>query len=491
MLTRVDFKQAGIDTLANYPELAVLYRMRDPILMQHLDAIATMLAMYSAQLEVGIMEPFLKVRDATILADAAMRGIIPAATPAKARIKVKNNGSEAHHIDAGRTLIDSNGLPWITISAVDVDANAETTLDANQYRTTAFKHTVRDTYPYYAIEIPKSEDGAYLAGIYVYSDSEIFVFRDRYVNTWPGDPVFHVEADEKQRIYVRFGVSGVVGVQPSDGDEITLQLGYSHGAEAQPRHESPFSFSYIQHPLDSQIELMMDAVLQAGQNPIDMATMRDIARYPAVYNRDAVYLGEFDFLIRSKFHSLKYLSVWNEGAEERARGASLDNINRLFVACVSTLETETIITDQSASHQITEENLTDTQKSIRQTIWDADDSYKVSFYAAVRYPVTVTITAKVSTNYAPADVKQQIRDIVLSAYGESSTAAKRRTQPTHQDLYALITSKVQALKSGNTELILVVGEIPVNTPEIWMYVAPETLLITVETLKTLVPKWGY
>ncbi len=41
-----------------------------------------------------------------------------------------------------------------------------------------------------------------------------FSYRDRYVNTFPDDRVFHIEADDRQRVYVRFGFDGVVGVQP-------------------------------------------------------------------------------------------------------------------------------------------------------------------------------------------------------------------------------------------------------------------------------------
>jgi hypothetical protein len=45
-----------------------------------------------------------------------------------------------------------------------------------------------------------------------------------------------------------------------------------------------------------------------------------------------LYLGEFDFLVRRNYTTLKFLSVWNETMEEDARGANVANINTLFVA---------------------------------------------------------------------------------------------------------------------------------------------------------------
>ena len=80
--------------------------------MQHLDAMATMLAMFSAQLETAMSEPFEKTRDATVLADAAMRGIVRKATPARVQIRAANKGSNVFAVESGRTVLDSSGLAY-------------------------------------------------------------------------------------------------------------------------------------------------------------------------------------------------------------------------------------------------------------------------------------------------------------------------------------------------------------------------------------------
>ena len=76
MYTKADFQEAIANSIANYPTIAPLYHAGDPRIRQHLDAMATMLAMFSSQLEVAQTEQYEKARDSTVLADAAMRGII-------------------------------------------------------------------------------------------------------------------------------------------------------------------------------------------------------------------------------------------------------------------------------------------------------------------------------------------------------------------------------------------------------------------------------
>ncbi len=81
-------------------------------------------------------------------------------------------------------------------------------------RSSTVTHTVSGTEPFYAIEVPAPEDDSYLCAIAVSDADGAFEYRDRYVNTAPDERVFHVEADDRQRTYVRFGFDGVVGVQP-------------------------------------------------------------------------------------------------------------------------------------------------------------------------------------------------------------------------------------------------------------------------------------
>ncbi len=94
MLTREEFVQKAIEiSTAKYPAVAALVKASDPRILQQIEAMATMLAMYSSQLEVAQSEPFEKTRDSTVLADAAMRGIVPKSTPSCVSISATNSST--------------------------------------------------------------------------------------------------------------------------------------------------------------------------------------------------------------------------------------------------------------------------------------------------------------------------------------------------------------------------------------------------------------
>lgn len=497
MLTKADYQRAIRDSIASYPTIAPLYQAGDPRIMQHLDAMATMLAMFSAQVEAAHAEAFEKTRDATVLADAAMRGIVRKGKSARVRVRAINTGSSAFTVESGRTLLDSSGLLWRVETPAAVPAGGEATFEASQVRSSTVTHTVSGTEPFYAIEVPAPEDDSYLCAIAVSDADGAFEYRDRYVNTAPDERVFHVEADDRQRTYVRFGFDGVVGVQPKDGAEITLTVFYTSG-EVSPAYDSPFSFEYLGSPAESAIELRMDALLIAGQNPMPMSVLRDLARYPSVYDDNAVFLGEFDFLVRRKFPTLQFLSVWNESAEERARGPSLDNINALFVACLSKEGGEQVQQEDDPETPvqpllIDNASLTATQQEIKAAILAADDSYRVYFFTPVRSKIYMNVNARVSTSYVASDVKAKIAETLLKAFGEESAAARRGGQrPLYQKVYELLRKNIQALSDGEADLTVNIVE-PASVlarPEMWRYLDKNTLTVNVETANIVTPSWG-
>lgn len=497
MLTKADFQQAISDSIDAYPAVAPLYKAGDPRIIQHLDAMATMFSMLSSQVEVAMMEPFEKVRDATVLADAAMRGIVPSGKPARVRVSIENKGASPCTVDAGRTIFDSAGNPYRVETSAVVGAGGTEFIQATQIRKVEISHVVADSVPFYAIQIPLSDDGSFLCSVSVSDQDGEYAFRNRYVNTFPEERIFHIEADDRQRVYVRFGFDGVVGVQPLNGATINLAIFYTVG-EVNPVFESPFSFDYIGSPLEASLELKMDSLLIAGQKPMGMSVLRELSRYPSVYDENAVFLGEFDFLVRKSIPTLKFLSVWNESAEELARGASFDNINTLFVACVSSDGSESYLSEPNpltpvAPEAILSASLTDTQKAIRATILGADDSYKVKFYTPVRSTISMSIRAMVSTSYVASDVRLKIIDLILAEYGESAPASRRgKSRPLYQRVYAILRKSVAALADGGADLTVSI-ESPAgleNRPEMWRYVSPDSLQVVVDSVNIVTPSWG-
>ncbi len=185
MLTKQDLQQVIQDSINEYPSLAPLYQAGDPRILQHLNAMATMLSMLSAQVETSMAEPYEKTRDSTVLADSAMRGIIPKGTPSRVRVRVINKGAEPFQIDSGRTVLDSAGRPYrIETSAYSVPGE-EVSFEASQVYQTSIKHRVFGSVPFYSIPIPPADDDSHLCGIAVADNAGQFEHRNRYVNCWP------------------------------------------------------------------------------------------------------------------------------------------------------------------------------------------------------------------------------------------------------------------------------------------------------------------
>lgn len=497
MLTKHDFQVALADLVTQYPDVAALYQVGDPRIIQHLDAMATMLAMLSVQMEVSLAEPFEKVRDATVLSDAAMRGIIRKARSGRVTVLAVNNNATTHAIETCRVIYDSAGNPYRIETAASVPANGGTaSFEAVQLKTEEISHVIAASFPFYDIQIPEADDGSYITGISVSDISGDYEYRERYINTLTGERVFNVEADDRQNLYVRFGYDGIVGVQPATGTEITVKVTRAIGMLALDPG-TPFSFAYLNTPADANVELTLNSIMDSGQDPPDMATIRDMIKYPSVYDHNAVFLGEFEFVVRRAYNNTRYLSIWNELVEETARGANVDHINTLFVAVLSHDGIESVLTQPDpntpvAPTVINEASLTVTQKGIRDTIKNSDDSYRVKFYTPVRSEIAMTIAATVSTSYVSTDVQSQIAEAILAEYGEEASASRHGgNRPLYKDVYALLRKKVPAVTDPNADMVLTIAQ-PVGDfrPELWRYVSPTSLTVTVTTQNLISPSWG-
>jgi len=495
MLTQGDFKQAIADTIDRYPALAPLYHAGDPRLHQHLDAMAAMLSLLSGQIDVAQAEVFNKVRDGTVLADAAMRGIVRQARPAQALITAENNSDMPISLEKGRLLTDNAGRVWQVEVSTTIAAQTRTGLLIRQKRTRTITHTVTTSEPFHAIEVPQANDDGYLCAIAVSDDKGPFHYRDRYINSAPDERIFHVEMDERQRFFVRFGWQDVVGTQPLAGDKLQLRLEYCHG-EVAPEHGSAFNVDYLRSPDEIHLKLTMDTLNIAGSAPPPISVLRQLARYPSVYQSHAVFLGEFDFLVRRNYPDLAFVSVWNEATEEPIRGANLDNVNTLFVACQSSSGQEAVIIETDPSRPvmpqvIAETQLTAVQQAIKATIRAADDSYKVCFYTPVISLIHLTIQASVSTSHAPEQVKQAIENALLAEYGQTSAAARRGGHaPLYQAIYALLRQAVPALADEGADTQVIIAPLPRLRPEHWRFVDRSSLTVNVELRDIVSSRWG-
>ncbi|KJV08092.1 hypothetical protein [Methylocucumis oryzae] len=287
----------------------------------------------------------------------------------------------------------------------------------------------------------------------------------------------------------------VVGRAISAGDVITIEIQRTVG-KVNPKINSPFSFDYPPIEEDSEIdwalvELKMNELLVPGQNPMSLSTLREYCRYPSVYDDSAVFLGEFEFLIRRKYPELDFIAVWNEAIEEVARGAgSLDNINTLFVACYD--GSETILAQPDIETPVLPTvitSLTDKQTAIKQTLLAADNSYKVTFYTPVTSEITITVTAKISTAHVVEAVAAKIKQELLKAFNRD--AGNHASKPVQRLAYSLLIEKVPELSVGNAYLKVDVVELTgAFRPELWRYVTASSIAVTVTQTNIALPGWG-
>ena len=449
------FIQDAVDEISSYPAIAQRFQIGDPFVTQHLAAFAAMFSDLSNQIELTSGEVYLKARDATILADAAVKGVLPFATPAIASITLKNEGGGAVKVIAGRVLVDQAGRYWQVLAGTTVLPGAIGTITAKQVTVRTVVHQVAQNVPFYSVELDDPEVG-HIAEVVVTG----FAYSPEFCNVSPGDAVYNIKSDENQVLSLVFGVAGVAGTQPAAGSNLNLSI-YDTEGEISLTQGMTFTFEYT-NPGDDAVTLTLLDVTQAGAAPMDLVTMAEVCSYPGIYNESGVYLSNFDHLVRKKVTPLTFLSVWNEAREEAVRGANLDNINTIFVASRR---------DGTADATL--------QAQIASVIRDADDSYKIRHVPVVEIVIPLELTLEIPSTYDAAAVIQTARALILAKYGRSAAWAKRGSaRILEKDLHELLRSNVPALAQRLAEITVdVIGTSATVLPEQFRYVTEESLVI--------------
>jgi hypothetical protein len=475
MYSKSDFDTAVENTIDNYPTVAARYKTGDPTVTALIGSVTQIAAMLSQQIEIEGIEAFEKVRDATILADAAVRGLIPQGIPTRVSVNVANSDINPYTLAAGRTLSDAGGNDYVVDTPVTVSAGGSGTAECLQQTQRVLTQTVETSQPFYTIQVPPAADGSFIAGISVAdSAGNEFTYAPAFTNVTNGEQVYTIEVDEYQNIFVKFGYGGVVGYQPAAGEVFNVTITDTVGALTIATG-SPFSLDNIETPQDSLVKLTLGSVLIAGQDPMDIATLRELGKYPSAYDENAVYLGEFDYLIRRNVPGLLFLSVWNEQVEESVRGASEDNINKLFVSFVPP------VGGDPAAYQA----------QITALIQGADDSYKIGFVAPNVVKIVAGVDATIARVYDQTAVKEQITNVVLAQYGQNAAAVKYG-QFTVQNkvINQLLRANVAALQDTRSDYAVTVAPVTGQMPEDYRYMDATSLTVNV-TLSTYTSgSWG-
>lgn len=473
-ILKPDFLLALESAIASRPAAADAYRAGDPRLLAMTDAVATMFAMLSQQIDAAEAEAFLKARTGTILADAALKGVLPLAKPAKVTIAVANPGTASVTLAAGRAVLDAKGRRYTVDGSATVPAGGSANVTATQATTRTVTRTIEASMPFMELEVPPSEDGGFLAGIDVAEGGAAFTYSPDFTNVEPGQRVFHVETDERRRVFLRFGAEGISGYQPAAGEVLTITVRECSGA-VDVEADDLFVLEYVLSPDDALLTLTLSALDVTGSGPPDTETLRVLSRYQALHDSNAVFLADFDFLLRRQLAGVRFLSVWNEQVEEAVRGANVGNMNRLFVA-----------------YDIVGQSPAASEAQIRSIVARADDSYVVTFVPVRLLQVPVTVTAQVAAVHDPADVEAQIRQVLLAQYGQTSAAASRGMSKTFrmQALNAALKAGVAALQDQVSDFTVTVGATPPALPEDFRYFSSAAMSVVVERIADSVGLWS-
>lgn len=462
MITKSDFQAAIAASISSYPTAAMLYRAQDPILLSQLDAMATMLAMLSAEQDIAAAEPFTKARDVTVLADAAVKGILPFGTPARMVIAIQNKNLTPVTVLAGRKLLDTQGRAYVTDIGATIAGETTGQITVTQSDFIEYPHTVALSQPFY--KIPLTKPDALISSVQLF-DSGLteFLYHKDFVNVGDGDTVFHIESDENRNLNIVFGMTGVAGYQPAAGEVFTVRINTTSGY-FELALGSPFSFD-TSSLYDGNLALSLLEIIDIGANPMSVSTLREVCSYPSIYDTSSVYLGNFDFLIRRNIQNLRFLSVWNEQKEEAVRGANLDNINKLFVSARKDGITDSALFDQIAV-----------------IIESADDSYKPEMIAIDVQEIPVEITAYLAAIYDSAEIEAAIREVVAAEYGPDSAFAKRGSGRVNKKrLNILLSKSIAALQDPLSDLDISVTDPVIDIlPENYRYVSSSSLTVIIE-----------
>lgn len=462
--SREDFVQAIAAEISNHPLAAQYYQAGDPRLLAQLGAMATMLSMLSQQIDVESMEPFVMSRDTTVLADATMKGILPFARPARVTLSIENASDETLTLAIGRRLLDQQGRLFITETAAAINAGNTGTVTAKQMTMRQIAHTVANTVPFYSVQIPVSTDETQIiSGVLVSIAGTMHPYSPEFANVAPGAPGFTIETDEYRRIFAKFGWQDVFGIQPKNGDVIDFVVEECAGKLDLPVG-AQFTFETAFTAADRNAKVTLASVIFPGANPVDVQTMREWAQYPSTYDNSAVYLGNFDFLVRRNVAPLRFLSIWNEQIEEAARGASVDNINRLFIAALMDGATTVWLHDE-----------------IAKVIRAADDSYRLTFVTPVEDELSLTVNAQVSVVHDPAEVTSKIKEVLLSLYGRDAPAVRRgMLRLNHKRIYDELRKNIPALQSDGSDFQVIIPAPPETVaPEDYRYISLASITVNV------------
>lgn len=474
MLSKEDFLNASRLSIEDSSVLEK-WQNGDPVTVQQIQSVAIFLSLISKEIEIALNEPFQKTRDRSILADATNKGILPTAIPHRHKISLTNKSNNRISLTQGRLIEDNEGgRTWRLLTSVTVDAGetVQAIVEQSEYREVSYTVPITEMFHRYGVELSAS---SYLASIGVQDTLAVktnYTYSPRWLSVLPDAKAYTLNTDEKRRIFIEWGADGKVGRTVQANEVFKISLWETEG-EIDTAKLTDASLQAV-NTSDEQrlvIKFVNDGVVQTGTNPYTIQELKLLTSYGSVYDGSAVYLGDFDFLVRKLILSRTYYSaVWNEKHQQDyyPDDVTLKSVNHLFVAFVAKSATERSLLEQQIQNAITAQ----------------DNLYKnrVNFIAVEEKKYPISITGRIASVHDLDTVKEQIKALLIENYGRTTLTAHiwRPNGFNTQGIASLLRTNVPAFQDTIGDFSISVDNSVLNKPHEWVYISDDSITITLD-----------
>ena len=479
MLTQADFEARIVAVLDDY-EILERYNAQDPIVLRFLRSIAAFLALFSQEVDISEIEPFIKTRDRSIIADATNKGILPIGMPTQHVLEVLNRSSNSITLSQGRMIEDNSGSrPWRLLQSVTVNAGetGEVLVEQSEYR--EVQYTVQSTENFHRVELQLRDDLS-LAGITVRDNSnQAYQLKKRWMNVEPLEYAFNLTTDSLRRIFIEFGDDERAGRTAQANQVFTFGILETYGDVDVSRLKDASLLDVLTtDETKVSVRFKQGGIVRQGADPLNISQLRVLATYPALYDENAVFLGNFDYSVRQKFMArCHYIAVWNENEQDRYYGVTYQDINHLHIAVV-------------AKNNAEQANL---ETEIIQYIGLLDSLYKdrVRVHAVVEKPFNITLNGRLAAVHDLDGVKAQIKGLLVDRYGRTKLSASRWLVNgfNTQGISTQLRTNIVAFQDNISDFSLNVPVV-LNKPHEWVYISEPSITLNIErTAETSGAAW--
>ena len=479
MLTQADFEARIVAVLDDY-EILERYNAQDPIVLRFLRSIAAFLSLFSQEVDISEIEPFIKTRDRSIIADATNKGILPIGMPTQHVLEVLNRSANSITLSQGRMIEDNSGSrPWRLLQSVTVNAGetGEVLVEQSEYR--EVQYTVQSTENFHRVELQLRDDLS-LAGITVRDNSnQAYQLKKRWMNVEPLEYAFNLTTDSLRRIFIEFGDDERAGRTAQANQVFTFGILETYGDVDVSRLKDASLLDVLTtDETKVSVRFKQGGIVRQGADPLNISQLRVLATYPALYDENAVFLGNFDYSVRQKFMArCHYIAVWNENEQDRYYGVTYQDINHLHIAVV-------------AKNNAEQANL---ETEIIQYIGLLDSLYKdrVRVHAVVEKPFNITLSGRLAAVHDLDGVKAQIKGLLVDRYGRTKLSASRWLVNgfNTQGISTQLRTNIVAFQDNISDFSLNVPVV-LNKPHEWVYISEPSITLNIErTAETSGAAW--